>query len=148
MSTFHYASAQIDAFNRGQNALNIGNIKTKWLYQPKEIIIDSILLSTLPQIQFNSGMAEAIKYALLFDESLFDQIENKSFTLPEMIFRCAELKAQITSRDEFDLSERKALNFGHTVGHALESLSQFYLSHGEAVACENDLEINRTFVKT
>ncbi|MDD4244447.1 MAG: 3-dehydroquinate synthase [Bacilli bacterium] len=136
--------SQIDASIGGKNALNIQSLKNQigTIYQPKEIIIDSSFLKTLPQKQFNSGMAEAIKYALLFDEALLEKIENQTFNQNDLIFRCVELKAQISSYDEFDSHKRKVLNFGHTVGHVLESLSKFTLTHGEAIAWGMLWEIN------
>lgn len=128
--------AQVDASIGGKNALNLNDIKNQigTIYQPNQILVDSSLLSTLDKREFNNGMAEIIKYAILFDEVMFKQIENNTFNLDELIKRSIEYKSMITTKDEQDFNERAVLNFGHTFGHILEQLSSFKLKHGEAIA--------------
>ena len=108
--------------------------------QPKLVICDTKLLSSLPDEQFACGMAEVIKYAMICDEKLFDLLFEtrgrtaiSEDTLIEIISRCVEIKGEIVSRDEFDNGERQLLNFGHTIGHAIEKVSEFKLGHGQAV---------------
>ena len=111
-------------------------------YQPRAIICDVSLLKSLPLAEMRNGIAEVIKYALAMDEELFrtlDQKKEKKFTaaeLKDIVMRCGSLKAGIVEVDETEKSGQRAiLNFGHTVGHALEAATRFYtLSHGKAVA--------------
>lgn len=102
-------------------------------YQPEIVISDVSLLDTLPEIQFKSGMAEILKCAIIspIDFSLFDD-EKKN--VEELIFAALSFKAKIVQADEFDKAARHALNFGHTLGHAIEQASSFKILHGQAVA--------------
>ena len=97
------------------------------------MISDVSLLDTLPEIQFKSGMAEILKCAIIspIDFSLFDD-EKKN--VEELIFAALSFKAKIVQADEFDNAARHALNFGHTLGHAIEQASSFKILHGQAVA--------------
>lgn len=108
--------------------------------QPKLVLCDTRVLSSLPNEQFACGMAEVIKYAMICDEKLFDLLskthgrtEISEDMLKSIISRCVEIKGGIVSRDEFDNGERQLLNFGHTIGHAIENLSAYKLGHGQAV---------------
>lgn len=102
-------------------------------YHPEKILVDPFLLTSLPKTEFASGMSEVIKYGLCFSSTLLNKIKNDA-PIEEVIFDCLQIKAKITEQDEFDQNKRLALNYGHTIGHALESLSQFSINHGQAVA--------------
>lgn len=102
------------------------------VYHPELVIVDPLFLDTLPEEEIRSGLGEILKYALCFDAEMFARL-GKDFA-EEDILTCLSLKAEITVRDEFEEDERVLLNYGHTIGHALESLSGFALRHGEAVA--------------
>lgn len=128
--------AQIDSSVGGKTAVDLGGGKNLVgaFYQPKRVIIDPDVLITLTDKIFSDGMAEAIKYGVIRDKKLFDTIINKG-DIFKIIAECVEIKADIVERDEFDTGERFVLNFGHTVGHAIEKLGNFTeYTHGEAVA--------------
>ena len=114
-------------------------------YQPKLVAIDPILLKTLPPREFRAGIAEVIKYGIIWDEDLFtklehcdrlDSLEHISNELLEMmITRSCQAKAQVVGQDEKEAGIRAILNYGHTIGHAVESLTHYkQFVHGEAVA--------------
>jgi 3-dehydroquinate synthase len=112
-------------------------------YAPRLVVIDTDLLRTLPKRQFRSGIVEVIKYGVIADPELFAYLEQNMEkllrkdrdALDYLIPRCVEIKADVVSRDERESGLREILNFGHTFGHALESVTKYrrYL-HGEAVA--------------
>ena len=135
---------QVDAALGGKNALNVSGYKNQigTIYQPHKVLIDPTFLKTLSKRDFQNGMAEIIKYTLLFNEKLFNSIEKDSFCLEDLIEQCLLWKGKITEMDEYDNYERNALNFGHTVGHALEKLSSGTIKHGEAIARGMLAEIN------
>jgi 3-dehydroquinate synthase len=135
--------AQVDSSIGGKVGVNFGGKKNMVgsFYQPRAIICDVALLKTLPPAEMRNGMAEVIKYGIAMDEELFrtlDQGENEltAAELKDIVMRCGSLKAGIVEVDETERSGQRAiLNFGHTVGHALEAATGFQgLSHGEAVA--------------
>ena len=112
-------------------------------YQPSLVLVDPLLLRTLPAVELRSGLAEALKTALLFDPALFKKLETRSKSLlglepgllSELLRRCLAHKARVVGADEFDRrGGRVLLNLGHTFGHAAESASGFKLKHGQAVA--------------
>lgn len=112
-------------------------------YQPSLVLVDPLLLRTLPAREVRCGFAEAVKTAVLFDPALFktfeahwrDLLALKPALMQRLIGRCVSLKAALVRQDEFDRKgKRILLNLGHTFGHALESASGFRLKHGEAVA--------------
>jgi 3-dehydroquinate synthase len=109
-------------------------------YQPRAVFCDVTLLKSLPPAEMRNGMAEVIKYALAMDDGLFRILEQKkkltTAELRDIVVRCCRLKAGIVEIDETEKSGQRAiLNFGHTVGHALEAATRLRkLSHGEAVA--------------
>ncbi|NQT57020.1 MAG: 3-dehydroquinate synthase [Desulfobacteraceae bacterium] len=137
--------AMVDSSIGGKTAINLSKGKNivGAFHQPKAVLCDLIFLDTLPIRQFNSGLMEVIKYGLILDSSLYNYfIKNKENvknhdkdTIAYLIYRCCQLKAKIVAEDEKEKGIRSILNFGHTVGHALESYTnyKFYL-HGEAVA--------------
>jgi 3-dehydroquinate synthase len=137
--------AQVDSSIGGKTGVNLpeGKNLVGAFYPPRLVVIDTDLLRTLPERQFRSGMAEVIKYGVIADAELFAYLE-KSIekllrqdrdTLEYVIPRCVDIKADVVSRDERESGLREILNFGHTFGHALESVTKYrrYL-HGEAVA--------------
>lgn len=104
-------------------------------HQPSLVLFDSELIDTLPAAQFKNGVGEGIKYAVLAGGRLFDLLESglDKSNLDEFCALCAEYKARTVSEDEKDNGRRRLLNLGHTVGHAVELLSDFTVPHGEAV---------------
>lgn len=131
--------AQIDASIGGKNGVNLsfGKNLVGTFYSPELVLVDSNFLLTLPQKELRCGIAEAIKCGCIKDEKLFEIFENENFenNLDEIIKRSIAVKKQLAEKDEFDLGERKLLNFGHTLGHAYEKLGNFEtFSHGEAVS--------------
>lgn len=111
-------------------------------YQPKAVIIDTDFLKTLPDAEFTNGMAEIIKHGAIFDAEYFsflrdnaDAIQSLNETaLIEMLTRSCQIKAKVVSEDEKERGLRQILNFGHTIGHAVEQASDFSIHHGFAVA--------------
>jgi len=136
--------AQVDSSIGGKVAVNHGQLKNKIgaFYQPRLVISDTATLKTLPPGEFANGMAEVIKSAVIRDRDLFafieanlDKIRTQDNTvLEEVVFRSAEIKARVVEQDERDMGLRNILNFGHTVGHAIETVSGFGVGHGQAVA--------------
>ena len=128
--------SQIDSSIGGKTAINLGSTKNivGAFYQPRKVLIDPELLKTLPQRQIANGLAEAIKMSLTSDKELFELIETQDIevNLEEIILRCLNIKKTVVEQDEKETGLRKILNFGHTVGHGIESTSDLY--HGECVA--------------
>lgn len=137
--------AQVDASIGGKTGINYHHQKNFLgaFYQPKAMVIDTLFLSTLPEREFRSGLAEVIKYALIHDEKFFDYLcehieailMRSTARLNYVIEACCRIKIQFVEQDERDETGKRALlNFGHTFGHALESVMNFSILHGEAVA--------------
>lgn len=136
--------AQIDASIGGKTAINIeqGKNLVGAFHQPQAVCIDIDTLKTLPTREYNSGIAEMIKHALIADRDYFEWLEQNidslldqdEHTLQYAIKRSCEIKANIITQDEQDHGIRQLLNFGHTFGHAIETASNYELLHGEAVA--------------
>lgn len=131
--------SQIDSSIGGKTAINFGGVKNivGAFYQPKKVLIDPDLLKTLPSRQIANGLAEAIKMSLTSDKELFELFENKDIeaNLDEIIIRSLQIKKAVVEQDEKEAGLRKILNFGHTIGHGIESsegMSELY--HGECVA--------------
>ena len=131
--------SQIDSSIGGKTAINFGGVKNivGAFYQPKKVLIDPALLKTLPPRQIANGLAEAIKMALTSDSELFTLFETQEIEshLDEIIIRSLNVKKSVVEQDEKETGLRKILNFGHTVGHGIESsegMSELY--HGECVA--------------
>ena len=125
--------ADIDSSVGGKTAVNLKAGKNLWgaFHQPSLVICDTNCLKTLSREIFLDGVAEAVKYAVLEDEALIGLIETD---LPTAIKRCIEIKRDVVSGDEFETGKRKFLNLGHTLGHSIEALSGFSVTHGHAVA--------------
>lgn len=136
--------AMVDSSIGGKTAVNHGKIKNTIgvFYQPVLVAADIAVLKTLPENEFINGMAEIIKYGFIQDNQLFYILENnlesikhrEESYLEEIVYRCASIKARVVEQDEKDTGLRNILNFGHTVGHAIEAVSDFNVSHGQAVA--------------
>lgn len=131
--------SQIDSSVGGKTGVDLPQGKNLCgaFWQPKAVIIDYTVLDTLPERYFTDGMAEAIKYGCIKDKKLFERLENESVRdfLEDMIFNCVDIKRRVVENDEREKGERMLLNFGHTLGHAIEKYYNFSgISHGEAVA--------------
>jgi 3-dehydroquinate synthase len=136
--------AQVDSSIGGKVAVDHGQLKNMIgaFYQPKLVISDTDTLKTLDNRILIDGLAEVIKYGVIQDEGLFRYIEENldkiksldSGALEEIVSRSSEIKAEVVEKDEKDLGLRAILNYGHTVGHAIESVSDFKVEHGTAVA--------------
>ena len=134
---------QVDASIGGKTGVDLkeGKNLVGAFHQPSLVICDLDLMESLPQREFNSGLAEMIKYGLIADESLFAELEkrlaHKPVSLdPETIVWCAQIKAEVVAADEREtLGLRAVLNFGHTIGHAIEAVAGYgKLLHGEAIS--------------
>jgi 3-dehydroquinate synthase len=135
--------AQVDASIGGKTGVNhaLGKNMIGTFHQPRMVWSDLSLLRSLPRREIVCGLGEVIKYGIIRDSFLFALVEHNLediFTLnpalmEEIVRRCAEIKAKIVSVDETDLGQRMILNFGHTIGHALETALEYRISHGEAV---------------
>jgi 3-dehydroquinate synthase len=137
--------SQVDSSVGGKTAVNhpLGKNMIGAFYQPKAVLIDTNSLSTLPEREFAAGMAEVIKYGVIYDQNFFAWLEqNQSIikqqdltALQYMIARCCEIKAEIVAIDERESGLRALLNLGHTFGHAIEAEKGYgNWLHGEAVS--------------
>ena len=128
--------ACVDSSVGGKTAVNLPEGKNLLgaFYQPRLVLIDPLVLKTLTPAVYADGMAEVIKYGMIRDEELFDALENHVWTDTQIITRCVTIKSRVVAEDEFDNGCRLLLNYGHTVGHAIEQCSHFEISHGSAVA--------------
>ena len=136
---------QVDAAIGGKTAVNLpeGKNLVGTFYQPLAVLCDVATLASVPDRDYRSGLAEVAKYALALDLELLEQLESDPSpvlartpgTLEGLVTRCVAIKARTVAADERDGGERLVLNYGHTLGHALERLDAFQgRSHGEAVA--------------
>ncbi len=137
--------AQVDSSVGGKTGVNhpVGKNLIGAFHQPRLVLIDPESLQTLPRREWVAGLAEVIKYGMIADEGLFAYVERSMEALVKMeqeavvriITRSCQIKASVVSADEHESDQRRILNYGHTVGHALESLGRYRrLIHGEAVA--------------
>jgi 3-dehydroquinate synthase len=136
--------AQVDSSIGGKTAVNHGKLKNQIgvFYQPRAVFSDISVLKTLSPAQLSNGLAEVIKSAVVGDRLLFALLERRIEAIREgdekalepVILRAASVKARIVSRDERDSGPRNTLNFGHTIGHAIEAVTAFKVNHGTAVA--------------
>ena len=134
---------QVDASVGGKNGVNVGGYKNMagTFTQPRFVVCDPTMLATLPEREFRAGLAEVVKAAVIGDSVLFERLEGSSFTelrtnttlLCEVVRAAIGVKATIVERDERESGERRLLNLGHTVAHAIEKCSSA-MNHGEAVA--------------
>ncbi|MDO5100036.1 MAG: 3-dehydroquinate synthase [Eubacteriales bacterium] len=137
--------AMVDSSVGGKTAVNLAAGKNLMgaFYQPHLVVIDPTVLATLPQEMIADGCAEIIKYAILREPKLLAAVEHcfaqgyqPSLTkeTEELIAACVRIKQDFVAADEFDIGARQQLNFGHTIGHAIEGAGDFTLRHGQAVA--------------
>ena len=130
--------AAVDSSVGGKTAIDLpaGKNLLGAFCQPSLVLCDTDTLNTLPEEIFRDGCAEVIKYGILYDPVLFSHLEENgmAFDRETVITRCVELKRDVVMEDEFDTGARMQLNLGHTIGHGVESRSNFSLSHGKSVA--------------
>jgi 3-dehydroquinate synthase len=137
--------AQVDSSIGGKVGVDLPSGKNLVgdFYQPKLVLADVKFLASLSERQVKNGLAEVVKYGVIADKNLFDFLEmnflkllrNDSLAMAKVVAHCAKIKADVVSRDEREVKGlRTILNFGHTVGHAVEAASNYRLHHGEAVA--------------
>jgi 3-dehydroquinate synthase len=137
--------AQVDSSVGGKVGINLkaGKNLVGAFHQPRQVFCDLSALDTLPEREFRAGMAEVIKYGIIYDAQLFARLERDlpklmrrdRANLGAVIARCCEIKAEVVGQDETESGLRAILNFGHTIGHAIEATAGYgkYL-HGEAIA--------------
>jgi 3-dehydroquinate synthase len=137
--------AQVDSSVGGKVGVNLwaGKNLVGAFYQPRLVLCDLGTLGTLPRREYRAGLAEVIKYGIIYDAALFKRLERKfpellrldAGTLAWVVARCCEIKAEVVGQDETESGLRAILNFGHTIGHGLEAISHYgkYL-HGEAIS--------------
>ncbi len=152
--------SMVDSSIGGKTGLNFSRKKNiiGSIYQPVSVIVDPDLLDTLPFNEKVSGLGEIIKYAAINDRSFINKLHEwvkdiESFPYTEAIERCCRIKAEIVTKDEKEIDLRRVLNFGHTIGHALESYFGFRkLRHGEAVSfgmmCSAWISLKKGFIDT
>lgn len=137
--------AQVDSSVGGKVGVNLkaGKNLVGAFHQPRFVLCDLEPLRTLPEREFRAGLAEVIKYGIIADAALFKKLEQElprvlardAATLADLVARCCEIKARVVGRDETESGPRAILNFGHTIGHALEAISSYErFRHGEAIA--------------
>ncbi len=136
--------AQVDSSIGGKTAVNHDQLKNKIgvFYQPRLVIADIDTLKTLPARELANGLAEVIKSAAIGNKEFFAYLENniekvKSLdkgVLEEVVSQTVKIKAGVVEKDEKDTGLRNILNYGHTIGHAIESASDFKVAHGQAIA--------------
>ena len=133
--------AQVDSSIGGKVGVNIPEGKNifGYFHQPKVVITDIDTLKTLPEKELRSGLTEIIKYGIIRDAQLFEDIE-QNFSLKDgeflrrIIEKSCKIKVSIVEQDEQEENYRQILNYGHTIGHAIEVAENYEISHGEAVA--------------
>ena len=127
--------SQVDSSIGGKVAIDFCGVKNivGAFYPPKAVIIDADTLDTLPKRQVSNGLAEALKIAATFDEKLFNHFLNEELNIDYIIEQSLRLKKAVVEEDEKEQGIRKVLNFGHTIGHAIESVNLGNLYHGECV---------------
>src|SRR5271169_5509928 len=136
--------AQVDSAIGGKTAVNLASGKNLigTFHQPLAVLVDPDVLATLPEREYRSGLFEAMKYGVIRSPAIFELMESKRDSLlrrdggllEKLIAECTRVKADVVSADERESGERRILNFGHTIGHALEAETEYKkLLHGEAV---------------
>ncbi|WP_421944132.1 3-dehydroquinate synthase [Pedobacter sp.] len=148
--------SQVDASVGGKTGIDIDNVKNMvgTFTLPQMVFIETEFLKTLPQRELLSGFAEMIKHGLIYDKAYYEKLKTTNYLMPsaEDIYRSVEIKNEVVTIDPHEKNLRKILNFGHTIGHAVESYSlandENPLTHGEAIAigfvCEAALSIKNS----
>jgi 3-dehydroquinate synthase len=136
--------AMIDSSIGGKTGVDVpaGKNLLGAFHQPRLVVADLDLLSSLPPVQLSAGLAEAVKHGVIADAEYFAFLEKEHATilakdpaaLERVVRRSVEIKAAVVAEDEREAGRRAILNFGHTVGHAIEATTKFEVLHGEAVA--------------
>ncbi len=136
--------AMIDSSIGGKTGVDVpaGKNLLGAFHQPRLVVADLEVLGTLPPVQLAAGMAEALKHGVIADAEFFGLLEREGAAVRErdpailerVVTRSVEIKAQVVAADEREAGRRAVLNFGHTVGHAIETVAKFAVAHGEAVA--------------
>jgi 3-dehydroquinate synthase len=136
--------AQVDSSIGGKTAVDHGQLKNTIgvFYQPRLVMADIDTLKTLPEDELTNGMAEVIKHAAIRSRELFDFLDDNleraralhATVLEKIVLENVRIKAEVVAKDEKESGLRAILNYGHTVGHAIEAVSNFKLKHGQAVA--------------
>lgn len=136
--------AQIDSGIGGKTGVNHRGVKNLIgsFYQPKLVYINTNVLNTLPENEIRNGLAEAVVHGIIADHNIVDYILNNVYNILEvknnilipLIYNNCKVKASVVQQDEKDTGIRKILNFGHTFGHAIESIYEYKYSHGECVS--------------
>jgi len=135
--------AQVDSSIGGKTGVDIPEGKNLFgaFYQPKAVLTDTHLLNSLGKEETRNGLGEIIKYAVTLDENLFNYLERyiKNFVrddifLNHVVRKCCEIKARVVEKDEKESEYRKVLNYGHTIGHAIEASENYRIQHGDCVA--------------
>ena len=130
--------SQVDSSVGGKTAINLNGVKNivGAFYQPKKVLIDPDVLRTLPPRQLSNGLAEAVKMAMTSDAALFRLFETEDplYNIESVIAASVRIKSAVVAQDEKEAGLRRILNFGHTIGHGIESAGADNLYHGECVA--------------
>lgn len=136
--------AQVDSSVGGKTGVDLpeGKNLVGCFYQPRFVSIDTQVLTTLPRSELLNGIAEIIKYGVIYDRKFFHELMDKRQAILDLdlkvlapiIKRCCEVKAEVVAADEKEADLRRILNFGHTIGHAVEAASDFVIAHGHGVA--------------
>lgn len=130
--------AAVDSSVGGKTGVDLDGGKNQIgaFYQPVQVVCDTDALKTLPSEEYQNGCAEIIKYAMIGNEKLFRDIGEVSVSerYEDVIATCVYMKRDIVEKDEYDTGIRALLNFGHTIGHAVEKCSNYDIPHGKAVA--------------
>lgn len=145
--------SMVDASLGGKNAVNLNGVKNLLgsFYSPAVVNIDTSLVGKMPQLLLTDGMGEIAKYSIAQDRELYqmlstvniEELLKNSDSLDSLIMNCVRDKMDLVQKDEFDLlGKRIILNFGHTMGHAIESATDFSIGHGTAVAIGMLLELD------
>ena len=149
--------AQVDAAVGGKNGVNVRNYKNAvgTIMQPRFVLCDVTVLHTLPDSEMRNGYAEIIKHAAIASRDAFEYLEKAitlrpdDRTMEEIVSQSIRIKSEIVGKDETEKEERMKLNFGHTLGHAIETLTR--VSHGEAIAigmvAESTISVKRGLMK-
>ncbi|MHB8103923.1 MAG: 3-dehydroquinate synthase [Dehalococcoidales bacterium] len=136
--------AMVDSAIGGKTAVNHDSLKNMvgTFYQPRFVVADVDTLKTLPEVELSNGMGEVIKHAVIHDKNFFSYLQNNmaaaialnTDVLESIVEKNARIKAAVVGSDEKETGLRTLMNFGHTVGHAVEPISDFKIKHGQAVA--------------
>ena len=128
--------SQVDSSIGGKTGVNLDGVKNivGAFWQPKGVLIDPDTLDTLSPRLRGEGMAEAVKMALTSDAAFFEQLEQQSLSMEQVLYGALSIKKAVVEQDERESGLRQLLNFGHTIGHGVESAARGSLYHGECVA--------------